>query len=318
MSSSDRILKGTDLDVGPYILGTMDFGEKIDPATAAEIVGVARELGITMFDTSNHYVGGRSEEVLGEIVKPYRDEILITTKAGSQGGERPLSAPVIRKEVDKSLARLQTDYIDLYMLHRPDWSTPIDETLGVLHELIDEGKLRHLGQSNYAAWQIADFIHRSGDKRAPIVAQQSYNMIARRLEEEYAACAETFGVPTVVYNPLAGGLLSGKYDLAEERSGTRFEKSWWRDTYWNEPHFAAVEKLKLIADEAGWTPVELALRWVRHQDLVDAVLFGATSVGQLRENIKILDGPAPDEGMREKIDDVWFSMLRGPAMAYNR
>ncbi|WP_159622061.1 aldo/keto reductase [Ruania rhizosphaerae] len=318
MTAQDRILKGTDLATGPYILGTMDFGEKIAPETAAQIVQTAREAGITMYDTSNHYVNGTSEEVLGEIVKPFRDDILITTKAGSQGGEHPLGAEVIRAEVEKSLARLQTDRIDLYLLHRPDWSTPIEETLGVLHELVAEGKIRHLGQSNYAAWQIADFIHRSGDKPAPIVSQQSYNMLARRLEEEYAACAQAFGVPTVVYNPLAGGLLSGKYDLNVERSGTRFEKSWWNNTYWNEPHFAAVEKFKGIADSAGWTPAELALRWVKNQPLVDAVLFGATSVAQLQENLRILDGPAPSADMLEAIDEVWFSTLRGPAMGYNR
>lgn len=318
MARSDRILKGTDLDIGPYILGTMDFGEKIDPDTARDIVLAAREAGITMFDSSNHYVQGRSEEVLGEIVKSFRDEILITTKAGSQGGERPLSAPVIRQEVEDSLVRLQTDYVDLYLLHRPDWATPIEETLGVLHELIDEGKIRHLGQSNYAAWQIVDFIRRCGDKRAPIVSQQSYNMLARRLEEEYEKCAIAFDFPTVVYNPLAGGLLSGKYDLNEERAGTRFEKTWWNDTYWNEPHFAAIERLRVIADQAGWTPAELALRWVKNQPLVDVVLFGATSTAQLQENLRIMSGPAPDESMKKEIDDVWLSMLRGPAMGYNR
>ena len=318
MNDDYRTLRGTDLDVGPYILGTMDFGGQVDEDTARQLVDIALDHGITMFDTSNHYVQGRSEEVLGRILAPIRDEVLIATKVGSQGGERPLSAPVIRDEVDRSLQRLKTDRIDLYYLHRPDWNTPIDETLEVLQELVEEGKLRYLAQSNYAAWQIADFVHRAGDAPAPTVSQQCYNLLARRLEEEYEACAEAFDIPTIAYNPLAGGLLTGKHDLeAGPPAGTRFEAKWYRETYFNQPHFDAVAQLKVVAEDAGWTLTDMALRWLKHQPMVDSILVGASKVAHLEQNLVALEGPAPDEDMRAAIDEAWRP-LRGAAMAYNR
>lgn len=317
-------------ELGPAVLGTMTFGEQTDEVAAARMVGVAREAGVRMFDTANSYVDGRSEELLGGIVAPFRDEVLIATKVGNleakggkggKGSGGQLSVEVIRSEVEGSLRRLGTDRIDLYYLHRPDWSTPIEETLGVCEELVREGKIRAVGLSNYAAWQSMEALSIAQQEgwSPAVYAQPMYNAITRRLDDEYRSFALRYGIRAIVFNPLAGGLLTGKHTFeAGPAEGTRFGlRSSYQERYWASEYFEAVEALRTIASDAGMGLIELVLRWLDAQPLVHKVLLGASKVEHLEANLRALDGPPPDAASTKRIDEVW-QRLRGAAPAYNK
>lgn len=318
-------LAGTDLTVGRVVFGTMTFGAQVDEAEASRMVQTCRDAGITMFDTSNNYAGGASEEILGRIVKPFRDEVVISTKGGSHVDQADpslagLSRKALRHAVDGSLRRLGVDHIDVYYLHRPDWNTPIEETLAALEEIVASGKVRHIGQSNFAAWQIAEMIYLAQLNGWPEIriSQPMYNLLGRRVEAEYEACARRLGLTSITYNPLAGGLLTGKHrpDQAPEQ-GTRFSKPIYRDRYWNDAQFAAVEKLRSVAEGADLTLVELALRWVGTRPLSDGMLLGASRQEQLEANLQAMEGPSLDDEVMTACDEVWED-LRGSAPDYNR
>ena len=183
-SVSDRI--------GRIVFGTMTFGSPVEQDEANAMIRACREAGVTMFDTSNNYVGGRSEELLGSAVKGFRDDVLIATKGGSMVEQsddsiKGLSKKAVHKAIDASLARLGTDYIDVYYLHRPDRNTPIEETLEALSEAVQAGKILALGQSNFAAWQATEMLYVSRAHGWPEVriTQMMYNLLARRVETEY-------------------------------------------------------------------------------------------------------------------------------------
>lgn len=319
-------LADTGLTTGRVVLGTMTFGAQVDEPRASAMVDHCRQAGITMFDTSNNYNDGRSEEMLGRIVRPFRDEVLISTKGGStveqaDSSVKGLGRRAILKAVDGSLARLGSDYIDVYYLHRPDRSTPLEETLETLAGLVDSGKIRHLGQSNFAAWQIVEinYLARANGWPPMLISQQMYSLVARRIEAEYVEAAARLGLATVAYNPLAGGLLTGKHSLASApQAGTRFAKEIYRDRYWNEAQFDAIERLKAVAADAGLTLIELALRWVLGRPATSAMLLGASSPDQLEANLAAIDGPPLDATTLAACDTVWHTLLAGAAPAYNR
>lgn len=318
-------LADTGLQVSRIVFGTMTFGAQVDERTASEMVATCREAGITMFDTSNNYAGGASEEILGRIVRPFRDEVVISTKAGSHVDQAdPALAGLTRKAlhhaVDGSLRRLGLDHIDVFYLHRPDWNTPIEETLEALGELVAAGKIRHVGQSNFAAWQIAQMIYLARANGWPEVriSQPMYNLLGRRIETEYAACSRALGLTNITYNPLAGGLLTGKHRPdADPQPGTRFSKPMYRDRYWNEVQFQAIERLREVAESAGLTLIELSYRWVLGRELTHGMLLGASSLEQLRSNLAALDGPPLEAEVLKACDDVWAT-LGGAAPHYNR
>lgn len=311
---------------GSVALGAMTFGAQVDEVEASRMVAACRDAGITMFDTSNNYAGGRSEEILGRLVRPFRDEILLATKGGSPVGQRAdalpgLSRSAVTKSVDDSLRRLATDRIDVYYLHRPDRNTPVAETLETLADLVAEGKIRSYGQSNFAAWQVTEMIYlcRANGWPEPLISQQVYNLLARRIEAEYEECAVNFGLFSITYNPLAGGLLSGKHRREVPAApDSRFTKEYYRTRYWNKVHFVAVERLRTIAADAGLSLVQLAYRWVLSRELTDAVLIGASSLDQLRVNLDAVGGPALSEEVLAACDAVWVDLLHGAAVAYNR
>ena len=314
-----RIVPGTDLRVSRLILGTMTFGGQVDERAAEEMVDVALGAGITMFDTAYVYTEGRSEEILGAVLKRKKSDALVATKVHPQSGG--LGRAAIFSAIDTSLKRLQRDYVDLYYLHSPDPKTPIDETLEAMAELVRSGKVKRVGISNYAAWQILDIRYRSAAKGWPAIAfsQQLYNLVARRLDEEYAAFTAAFPLFDVVYNPLAGGLLTGKHNgpASTPVAGSRFSQEMYRRRYWNEQQFNAVERLRESARGAGLSLIELALRWLWTRPVVDAVLLGASSADQLRMNIAAAEEqPLPDDLLKQ-CDDVWQE-LRGIAPGYNR
>ncbi|WP_051798267.1 aldo/keto reductase [Catenuloplanes japonicus] len=309
------------------ILGTMTFGDTATPEAAREMVEIALARGITTFDTANGYAGTRSEVLLGEILRGRRDEVSIATKVGIYPGDSDghplLSAPAIHASVRASLRRLGTDRVDLLYLHQPDRSVPLDETATALADLVKDGLVGAVGVSNYAAWQITDVAAacRAAGAPAPVIAQQLYNLVARRIEAEYTEYALTHGLTTVVYNPLGGGLLTGRHTLDTPPTDGRFGSSplaaMYRERYWNRPLFDAVDALGRIAADAGLALPALALRWLLARDVVGAVLLGGSKPAQLTANLDAAaDGPLPAD-LVAACDEAGAT-LSGPMPAYNR
>jgi aryl-alcohol dehydrogenase-like predicted oxidoreductase len=309
------------------VLGTMTFGDTVDADAAARMIDLAVEAGITAIDTANGYAGGRTEQMLRPLLAGRRDRILLASKAGmphpDAAAASPLSATGLRAAVEGSLRRLGVDHVDLLYLHQPDRSAPLHETLETVAALVGEGKVSALGVSNFAAWQIVQVGIVADEVGAPrpVVAQQLHNLLARRLEEEYAEMATSTGLRTMVYNPLGGGLLARPHQFDEQPSSGRFGDSrlaeMYRRRYWNQQLFDAVAELRRIAEEAGVALPELALRWLLSRPTTDAVLLGASRASQLESNIVYLGrGPLSDDVV-EACDQVG-ARLRGPMPAYHR
>lgn len=313
------------LDIGTAVLGAMTLGSQVDQSQANEMVALARDAGVRMFDTSNNYNNGLSEEILGRSVATFRDDVLISTKVGSSVGQGDdsmvgLSRRSIERSVEASLRRLKTDRIDVYFFHRPDRTTPVDESLQAIDGLVAAGKIRYVGQSNFAAWQVVELRDVAVSRGWPKVeiCQVMYNLLARRVEHEYVEFSEHYGLTNIAYNPLAGGLLTGKHRRHDSpRSGTRFDKEMYRARYWNDAQFDAVDGLARIADGMNTGLAELALRWLRDRPLTDAILIGASSPEQLRANLTALQGPKLSDAVVEQCDEIW-ARLDGAAPDYNR
>lgn len=320
-------LPGVSRPMSPLVLGTMTFGDTVDLPTARSMVDRALDLGVTSIDTANGYAAGRSESQLGEILAGRWDDVSLATKAGihpgDAGGAPLLSRAGLRASLEASLRRLGTERVDLFYLHQPDRSVPLEETIGALGELITEGRIGAFGVSNYSAWQIADLqaVCDAAEVPRPVIAQQLYNLLARRIEDEYAEFALTKGLATVVYNPLCGGLLTGRHrfeDKPEEgRFGDSAIASMYQDRYWNEATFAAITALTDVADQAGVTLVELSFRWLLSQPLVDAVLLGGSKTAQLEANVAAAEqGPLPEDVLAAC--DAATAPLSGSMPRYNR
>lgn len=288
-----RTLPHTDLRVSRLSFGTMPFGSQADEATSSEMVNRCFDAGINFFDTANMYNRGRAEEILGKALQGRRHKIILTSKVGAKMGEAPdeagLSRAAISKALEASLRRLQTDYLDVYYLHWPDYQVPIEETLKAMDEAVCSGKVRYTAVSNYAAWQVAE-IHCIASKKGyarPFISQPMYNLLARAIEEEYLPFSKHFEIAVIPYNPLAGGLLTGKHSRASGPiPGTRFDSNkLYQDRYWHADYFAAVEELAEVARQAGKTLVELSLQWLLGQSQVDSVILGASRPSQLEENL---------------------------------
>lgn len=323
---NNNSLAKTGLEVSQVCLGTMTFGSQVSETEASRMVDHALDMGVNFLDTANVYNKGVSEEITGRILGPRRPNVVLATKvrgmmgkgADSYGG---LSPEAIRHAAEESLRRLGTDYIDIYYLHQPDRSVGIADTLGAMDRLRQEGKIRWIGTSNYAAWEMAEIAAISSDRgfRQPLVAQPMYNALARGIEQEYLAFTTRYGVANVCYNPLAGGLLSGKQTMqAGPIPGTRFDgNQMYLKRYWHEGYFRAVEALRQVADELGTSLAALALRWVFHRPGADCVILGASKFAHLEANIEAsLQEPLPQDAL-DACDAAWQT-LRGPAPQYNR
>jgi aryl-alcohol dehydrogenase-like predicted oxidoreductase len=314
--------------VSPLVLGTMTFGSQTDEATAAEMIAVSADAGITMIDTANVYNGGAAEEILGRVLGRHRDEMLLATKVGIRssdaGDAAPLSATAIRMCVSASLRRLRTEHIDVLYLHQPDRSTPVEETLAALGELVRAGTVGHVGVSNYAAWQIAELRAIASASGLPVaeISQPLYNLLARRVEQEYAEYVISSGMLNIVYNPLGGGLLTGKHRRDSVDSGGRFGSDnplgqMYRQRYWSARIFDAVDTLHTASRDHGLSLVETAFRWLLSRESVTSVLIGASQLDHLRANIRAAEGGPLPAQLSEACDQVWRD-LDGPAPAYNR
>jgi 1-deoxyxylulose-5-phosphate synthase len=322
-----RQLLHTDLTVSRACFGTMTFGSQVDESAAARIFSACLDAGINFFDTANIYNLGVSETILGKLLKGRRDRIVLASKVRGKMGDGPeeqgLGRAAILKAVDESLQRLGTDYLDVYYLHWPDYAVPLEETLETIGQLVRSGKVRYPAVSNYAAWQVVE-MHWTSERRGfrpPLVSQPMYNLLARGIEQEYLPMCRRHGVSTVVYNPLAGGLLTGKQRRERPVEGTRFDAGamgqMYRDRYWHPACFDAVERLRAAAQEAGRSLVSLALNWLLHHTATDCIILGASRLEQLEENLAAFgEGPLAPETLAA-CDAVW-DQLRGVTPKYNR
>jgi aryl-alcohol dehydrogenase-like predicted oxidoreductase len=320
-----RTLGKTDLKVSRLALGAMTFGGQVSEADAIRMVDRCLEQDINFYDTANVYNQGKSEIILGKALRGRRHKVVLASKVRGKMGEEPedagLKRPAIRRAIDDSLKRLGTDYVDLYYLHQPDWDTRIEETLATMEDLVREGKVRYPAVSNYAAWQVVQILWSCENHGCvpPTVSQPMYNLLTRSIEQEYIACCREYGIAIVAYNPLAGGLLTGKH-LPENppATGTRFDgNQMYLDRYWHGVYFDAQREVTAIANRAGMSTIQLAFRWLLTQAVVDCVLLGATSMDQLEENLKACEGPALDPAVLKECDAVW-EKLRSATPKYNR
>ena len=278
----------TGLRVSEICFGTMTFGREADEPTSAGLYASCREAGVDFFDCANVYADGESERILGKLVASERDRIVLTSKVYFPMGDGPLargySRAAILHQVEGSLRRLGTDWIDLYFLHHFDEQTPIEDALRALDDLVRQGKIRYPAVSNFAAWQIARAIGTS--ERLGLEAfrcvQPLYNLLKRQAEVELLPMALAERLAVVPYSPMAGGILTGKYagrDLSVE--GRLKTSEMYQRRYGEDSDFAAAQALARLAQEHGWHPASLAVAWVAHHPAVTAPIIGARNSGQL-------------------------------------
>jgi 1-deoxyxylulose-5-phosphate synthase len=314
---SYKTLLNTDLKVSRACFGTMTFGSQVDLPTARTMVDCCFDHGINFFDTANVYNNGESEVILGECLKGRRDQVVLASKVRGGTG---LSKAAILRAIDESLARLQTDYLDLYYFHAPDYEAPIQESLEAMDVLVKQGKVRYPAISNFSGWQVTEALWISDRHKfkPAYITQPMYNLLARGIEQEYLPMCKHFGISTCVYNPLAGGLLTGKQRLEAPQAGTRFDNNqMYLDRFWHPAYFAAVEELRQIAQVADRTLIGLSLNWLLHHTPVDCVILGASSPVQLTQNIAAMaEGQLAAETLTA-CDRVWQT-LRGITPKYNR
>jgi len=287
-----RRLGNSGLFVSAVGIGCNNFGGRIDAMATDAVVGAALEHGINFFDTADVYGNQQSEVLLGKALGARRGEVVIATKFGMPMGAGLLdkggSRRYVRRAVEGSLRRLGTDWIDLYQMHAPDPATPIDETLAVLDDLVREGKVRYVGNSNFSGWQIADahWTARSANRTPFVSAQNHYSLLERAVQHEVLPACERFGLGFLPYFPLASGMLTGKYRPGEAApAGTRLAQSEaLARRALTERNYRWVEALGAFAAESGHTLLELAFGWLLSQPVVTSVIAGATSPAQVQAN----------------------------------
>jgi len=307
-----RNLGSSGLRVSAVGLGCNNFGQRIDLETSRKVIHKAIDLGITLFDTADIYAGhGGSETVLGTVLGDRRKDIVLATKyskpMAADGSKQGASRRYIMNAVEASLTRLKTDYIDLYQQHDYDPLTPLDETLRALDDLVREGKVRYIGNSNFPAWRIAEaeFTARAMNANRFISCQDEYSLVVRGIENELMPAAQQYGLGLLPFFPLASGLLTGKYKRGEAApDDTRFGKvPRLRDQYVTPRNEAIVEKLKMFAEARSHTMLELAFSWLAARPQVASVIAGATRVEQVEQNVNAIAWRLSAEEMAE-IDQI--------------
>ena len=286
-------------------LGTMNFGKRTSESDALAIIDRALGAGVTVLDTANVYNDGASERIVGRALRERRGgrgEVKVATKVGYgrvDGKQEGLSPAAIARACDASLSRLGVETIDIYYLHLPDPAVPIEDSFGALAQLVQAGKIRDVGVSNFASWQILETFpvcDRLGIRR-PIISQVIYNLLVRQVELEYLRFAGKYGVHTTVYNPLAGGLLAGHIDRAHGiPRNSRFENNkQYQRRYWTDHMFDAAATLAAAAAAHERTLLELAYGWLAARPGVDSILVGPAQVAHLDAALAALARPLPAE-----------------------
>ena len=330
MSMPTTRLGRTGLTVSRLALGTMTFGLQTEEAAAHQILSKAASAGVNFLDTADVYplggglaTVGRTEEIVGRWLKGQRGSYVLATKAVGAMGPNPWDQGASRKHlleaIDASLRRLQTDYVDLYQLHSDDATTPLDEALQALDAIVRSGKARYVGVSNFLAYRVATALGRSELKGwACIVSlQPRYSLLFREIERELLPLALDEGVGVIPYNPLAGGLLTGKHKPgAAPTPGTRFTLGTaaerYQDRYWNERAFATVESLQRLALEAGTPLTTLAVAWTLANPAITAPLLGASRPEQLDDSLAAATYRL-DPTLKQKLDELTADYRRGDA-----
>ncbi len=317
----------TGLKVSTFCLGTMNFGSQVDEKGAIQIMERALDAGVNFIDTADVYTGGRSEEIVGKVLRDKRDSIVLATKVGAKLGEGAnvsgLSRKHIMKGIENSLRRLQTDYIDIYYAHMPDNNTPLEETIRAMSDLVQQGKIRYITCSNYTAWQLCKALWISDKQNMARFECVSppYNLVTRDIESELLPLCSSEGIGVCVYNPLAAGILTGKHDPNKPPAeGGRFTieklgKNYY-NRYWNEVNFKTVELLRKIASEHGRSLAQFSLAWVFNNERVTATICGASSLVQLEQNLEAIEILLSKEELIA-CDDVW-QQIRPPRFFYGR
>lgn len=326
-----RTLGQSGLQVSELCLGTMTFGNQADKPTSHKILDEAFHAGVFFVDTADAYpLGGtyetlgNTESIIGEWLQDKRDQIVLATKCFGRMGPGPnqggLSRKHIMQAVEDSLRRLKTDYIDLYQAHQFDANVPLDETLRAFDDLVTAGKVRYIGVSNWRAWQVMKGI--GVTERKDYVRIQSvqprYNLLFRMIEEELVPACINEGVGIISYNPLAGGMLTGRYKPGQEvATGSRFALSGvsnvgqlYQTRYWQEPNFQAVERYRAWCQENGLDMATTAVRWVTQQPGITSAIIGASRPEQLAASLAAADAPMLDSTALEELNKLWFSLPR--------
>jgi len=307
-----RRLGDSGLKVSEIGLGCNNFGMRIDQTATDAVIDAAIEHGVTFLDTADVNGGrGKSEEMIGHALKGKRQQVVLATKFAMPMGDAPDkrggSRRYIMQAVEASLTRLQTDYIDLYQMHRPDPDTPIEETLSALDDLVTQGKVRYIGNSNYAGWQIADaeWTARTEHLNRFVSLQMQYSLVVRELEREHIPVCREFGMGVLPWSPLAAGFLTGKYTRSSPMpAGTRLTK--WKDRFGrfaNERGWRTIDALGVVAKEKGTTHSAVALAWLLTRPQVSSVIFGARSLEQLDDNLKAAELKLSPEDVK-RLDDA--------------
>jgi aryl-alcohol dehydrogenase-like predicted oxidoreductase len=288
-----RTLGHSGLKVSVIGLGTNRFGGKVDQQTVNDILAAALDLGINLIDTADVYQQGRSEETIGQAIKTRRSAYLIATKFRHPTGEGPNEGGASRhhllEAVHASLRRLDTDYLDLYQVHRWDADTPLEETLRALEDLLRSGKVRYLGASNFTGWQLtrANTLAELRGWTPFISIQPHYHMFEREIENELIPACQYLNVGILPYFPLAGGFLTGKYKRGEPApTGSRGEESPYVQKYMTDTHYDQLDKLNAFAEARQHTLGDLAHAWLLAQPQVASVISGATKVEHVQINAK--------------------------------
>ena len=325
-----RYLGRTGIRVSPLCLGTMMFGGKTTPEDSYPIIDKAIDRGINFLDTANVYVNGESEEVVGEALKRngHRDRIVLATKCHGNMHKAPpegdatdrakLHAQLnpnkwgnsrrqIKEQIDESLRRLQTDWVDLYQIHRPHPDCAIDETLRALDDVVKAGKVNYIGCSTFAAWQLVESLWTS-DRLCLnrfVTEQPPYHPLDRRIERELIPACQTFGIGIIPWSPLAGGFLTGKYSGGNAPDNARLSKDGGGRSSMleNQPALDAVDKLQKIADGKGCSLSQFALAWCRDQPGITSPIIGPRTMEQLEDNLGAMDVTLTDED-RKAVDDA--------------
>ncbi|HWD06781.1 MAG TPA: aldo/keto reductase [Amycolatopsis sp.] len=319
----------TGLLVSRLCLGTMTFGYQCDEADSFAILDTAAEGGITFLDTADSYpLGGgaerkgRTEQIIGKWLRGKRSDFLVGTKCFGVMGERPWQKGLSRKHIldaiDDSLRRLGTDYVDLYQLHFPDPETPLDESLAALDDVVRSGKARYVGCSNFPAYKVARALGRSelhGWPRFDSV-QPRYNLLFREIERELLPLAAEEGLGVIPYNPIAGGMLTGKHRQEQITESSRFTLGeagrLYQDRYWHDREFATVEKLRALAAEAGLGLTTLAVAWVLANPAITSPIVGASKPAQLTDSLAAVDLTL-DADLKAALDELTAEYRRGDA-----
>jgi aryl-alcohol dehydrogenase (NADP+) len=292
-----RKLGHSGLQVSPICLGTMMFGEETDAAESGRIVASARESGVNFIDTADVYAGGESERITGKLIAPDRDRWVLATKVANPMGDDPnrrgTSRKWIMRAVGESLARLGTDYIDLYYIHRDVEATPLEETVGAMADLIHSGKVRYFALSNFRGWRIAETTRVCDVLNAPkpVAVQPYYNAMNRQPENDILPACAHYGLGVVPYSPLARGVLTGKYvPGAKPAAGTRAGRNDRRmmQTEFREESLAIAQKVKAHAEKKGMSAGHFAFNWVLANRIVTSVIAGPRTLEQWNDYMAAL------------------------------